>query len=80
MCIGVHLLHRPQGGKGILLAPPPAMAHGRIVILSAGVAGGNAAAMAVAAALGAQVTVFDRVRNMLARIRALDKIAIVSHL
>ncbi len=75
MRIGAHLLHRPQGGKGILFGGLPAVARGRVVILS-GVVGGNA----VAAALGAQVTIFDRVRNKLIRMRTLDKIAIVSHL
>ncbi len=67
--IGAHLLHRPQGGKGILLGGLPAVARGHVVVVGAGVAGGGAAA--VAAALGARVTVFDRLRERLAAMRAL---------
>jgi alanine dehydrogenase len=67
--VGAHLLHLPQGGKGILLGGLPAAERGHVVILGAGVAGGNAAVMA--AGMGAQVTVFDRNRDKLARMRAL---------
>ncbi len=67
--VGAHLLHQPQGGKGILLGGLPAAERGHVVVLGAGVAGGNAAAMA--AGLGANVTVFDRNRDKLARMRAL---------
>lgn len=66
---GTHYLHRPLGGKGILLGGLPAAERGKVVILGGGVAGGNAAV--VAAALGAQVTVFDRNRDKLAAMRAL---------
>jgi len=67
--IGAHLLHRPQGGRGILLGGLPAAERGKVVILGAGVAGGNAAIMA--AAMGAEVTVFDLDRDRLAQMRAL---------
>jgi alanine dehydrogenase len=67
--VGTHLLHQPQGGRGILLGGVPAAERGRVVILGAGVAGGNAALLA--AAMGAEVTVFDRNRDKLARMRAL---------
>lgn len=67
--VGTHLLHRPQGGKGILLGGLPAAERGRVVIVGAGVAGGNAAL--VAAALGAEVIVFDINRDKLAAMRAL---------
>jgi alanine dehydrogenase len=67
--VGAHLLHRPQGGRGILLGGLPAAERGRVVILGAGVAGGNAAI--VAAAMGAEVTVFDLDRDRLAQMRAL---------
>ena len=67
--VGSHLLHQPQGGKGILLGGLPAAARGRVVVLGAGTAGGNATALA--AAMGAEVTVFDRNREKLARMRAL---------
>jgi alanine dehydrogenase len=67
--MGAPLLHRPQGGKGILLGGLPAAERGRVVVLGAGKAGGNAALLA--AALGAQVTVFDKQRQPLERMRAL---------
>jgi alanine dehydrogenase len=63
--IGAHLLHVPQGGRGILLGGQPGTEHGRVVVLGAGEAGG--AAVAAAAALGAEVTVFARSRDSLAR-------------
>ena len=66
---GTHLLHAPQGGRGILLGGVPAAERGHVVILGAGVAGGNAALLA--AAMGARVTVFDRERDKLAQMRAL---------
>ena len=67
--VGTTLLHSPQGGRGLLLGGMPAAARGRVVILGAGEAGGNAAA--VAAALGAEVLVFDRSRAALVRMHAL---------
>ncbi len=67
--VGAHLLHRPQGGRGILLGGLPAAERGQVVVIGGGVAGGNAAL--VAAALGAQVTVFDKDRERLAAMRAL---------
>ncbi len=67
--IGTHLLHRPQGGKGILLGGLPAVERGRVVVLGGGVAGGNAAV--VAAAMGAEVVVFDHSRHKLEQMRAL---------
>lgn len=66
---GAQLLTRPQGGKGLLLGGLPAAERGHVVVLGAGIAGGNAAAMA--AAIGAQVTVFDHSREKLAAMRAL---------
>ncbi len=67
--IGTHLLHQPQGGKGLLLGGLPGVERGRVVVLGAGHAGGNATAMA--AAIGAGVTVFDLRRDRLAEMRAL---------
>lgn len=67
--VGTHLLHQPQGGKGLLLGGVPAADRGRVVIMGAGMAGGNAAVLA--AASGAQVTVFARRRSSLERMRAL---------
>ena len=67
--IGAHLLQAPQGGRGILLGGLPGTERGRVVVLGAGEAGG--AAVAAAAALGAEVTVFARSRNSLVRMRQL---------
>ena len=67
--IGTTLLQRPQGGKGLLLGGLPAAERGRVVILGGGVAGGAAAT--VAAALGAEVCVFDKQRERLEILRAL---------
>lgn len=67
--IGATLLHEPHGGRGVLLGGLPAAERGHVVVLGAGVAGGNAALMAQA--LGAEVTVFDPNRNKLATMRAL---------
>lgn len=66
---GCHYLHRPLGGKGILLGGLPATERGNVVILGAGVAGGCAAIMATA--MGANVTVFDVSRAKLEAMRAL---------
>lgn len=67
--LGSHYLHQPQGGRGILLGGIPAAERGNVVILGAGTAGGSAAVMA--AAMGANVTVFDRNREKLAAMRSL---------
>ncbi len=55
--VGTHLLHQPLGGKGKLLGGLPATERGRVVVFGAGKAGGAAAALA--AAQGANVTVFE---------------------
>lgn len=67
--IGTHLLHQPQGGKGILLGGVATTRRGRVVIVGAGVAGGNAAELA--AAVGAHVIVFDKDRDKLEKMRSL---------
>ena len=67
--IGATLLHHHNDGRGILLGGLPAGERGHVVVLGAGAAGGNA--VAVAAALGAQVTVFARSRESLARMHAI---------
>jgi len=56
--VGAHLLHTPQGGSGILLGGLPSVERGSVVVLGAGAAGG--ASVRAAAALGANVTVFDK--------------------
>jgi alanine dehydrogenase len=67
--IGTTLLHGYGGGRGIMLGGMPTTERGHVVILGAGAAGGNAAV--VAAALGAQVTVFAPRREELERMHAL---------
>lgn len=67
--IGATLLHGHHGGRGIMLGGLPSAERGHVVILGAGVAGGNAAA--VAAALGARVTVLAPHREELERMHAL---------
>jgi len=67
--IGATLLHAPAGGRGILLGGLPAAERGSVVVLGPGQAGGNAAAMA--AGMGAQVTVFGLERSSLERMRAI---------
>ncbi|MFM1891095.1 MAG: hypothetical protein RLZ44_172 [Pseudomonadota bacterium] len=62
--VGAHLLHRPAGGRGVLLGGMATTARGQVVVLGAGQAGGNA--VRLAAALGAQVTVFDKAPAKLA--------------
>ncbi len=66
---GAQLLQRPAGGKGLLLGGLPAAERGNVVVLGGGVVGGNATAMA--AGMGANVTVFDRNRDKLAALRAI---------
>lgn len=65
--IGTHLLHAPRGGKGVLLGGVAAAERGRVTVIGAGVVGGNA--VRLAAAMGAEVTVFDRDRAKLNAMR-----------
>lgn len=69
MQVSTHLLHQPQGGKGLLLGGVPAAPRGKVVIVGGGVAGGNSAV--IAAGLGAEVTVFDMDRDKLEAARRL---------
>ena len=55
--VGTTLLHQPQGGKGKLLGGLPSTERGNVVVFGAGKAGGGAATLAAAA--GANVTVFE---------------------
>ena len=67
--IGTHLLHQPQGGRGVLLGGLPGAERGKVVILGGGIAGTGAAIMATG--MGAEVTVFDPNRDKLAALRDL---------
>ena len=59
--IGTHLLHQPQGGRGILLGGVSGSERGQVVILGGGTAGTGAAH--IASALGANVLVIDPNRD-----------------
>ncbi len=67
--VATHLLHQPQGGRGILLGGLPSSNRGHVVVLGAGAAGGNSARLAAAA--GARVTVFDKRQDRLAEMMAI---------
>ncbi|HSH27755.1 MAG TPA: alanine dehydrogenase [Wenzhouxiangella sp.] len=67
--VGTHLLHQPEGGRGVLLGGLPATDRGHVVVLGAGAAGGNSARLA--AASGARVTVFDKRQDRLAEMMAI---------
>jgi alanine dehydrogenase len=67
--VGTTLLHRPQGGKGKLLGGMASTPRGKVVVLGAGAAGGNAAALAASA--GANVVVFDKRQDRLAEMMQL---------
>jgi len=56
--VGATALQKPNGGRGVLLGGVPGVAPGKVVVIGGGVAGLNAAVMAVG--LGADVTVLDR--------------------
>lgn len=55
--IGAQFLEKPEGGKGILLAGVPGVRRGKVTIIGGGIAGTNAAKIAVG--LGADVTIID---------------------
>ncbi len=67
--IGAQFLEKVYGGKGILLSGVPGVQRGRVTIIGGGVAGTNAAKMAVG--LGSEVTVIDLNPE---RLRQLDDI------
>jgi alanine dehydrogenase len=67
--VGAHTLMRAQGGKGILLGGVPGVYAAKVVVIGAGVAGMNAAAIA----LGMQAEVLLLDRNV-ARLRQADAI------
>jgi alanine dehydrogenase len=56
--VGAHFLEKAQGGRGVLIGGVPGVRPADIVILGAGVAGYNAAQIAVG--MRARVTVFDK--------------------
>jgi alanine dehydrogenase len=66
--VGAHCLEKEQGGAGILLGGVPGVPVGRVVVIGGGVAGTNAARMAVG--IGARTTVIDK---SLTRLRELEQ-------
>jgi len=66
--VGASLLEKGRGGRGVLLGGVPGVRPGDVVILGAGVAGYNAAQIAVG--MRARVTVLD---TNLSRLEALDR-------
>ncbi|MBM7653147.1 alanine dehydrogenase [Neobacillus cucumis] len=67
--IGAQFLEKVYGGKGILLSGVPGVSRGAVTIIGGGVAGTNAAKMAIG--LGAKVTIIDVNPE---RLRVLDDI------
>ncbi|MED3849813.1 alanine dehydrogenase [Priestia megaterium] len=65
--IGAQFLEKTKGGKGILLSGVPGVQRGKVTIIGGGVAGTNAAKIAVG--LGADVTIIDLNAD---RLRQLD--------
>ena len=66
---GAYFLERAQGGRGILLGGVPGVAPGKVVVIGAGIAGTNAAVIAVG--MQAEVIALDR---DLSRLRAIDSL------
>lgn len=67
--VGATALQKPNGGRGVLLAGVPGVAPGKVVVIGGGVAGLNAAVIALG--MGADVLVFDRSISRLQHIDSL---------
>jgi alanine dehydrogenase len=65
--VGAETLMKSKGGRGVLLAGVPGVAPAEVVVIGGGVAGINAARIALG--MGAKVTILD---NNLARLREID--------
>jgi alanine dehydrogenase len=64
---GAFYLHRPNGGRGVLLGGVPGVAAANVMVIGGGVVGFNAAMVAIG--MGADVFTFDR---SIDRLRELD--------
>lgn len=64
--VGASALQKPNGGRGVLLGGVPGVAPGRVLVIGGGVAGLNAAVVAMG--MGADVTIVDRSLSRLAYI------------
>lgn len=67
--VGASVLERPAGGRGVLMSGVPGVRAARVVVIGAGVAGSNAASIAVG--MHADVSVLDR---SLHRLATLDQV------
>jgi alanine dehydrogenase len=67
--VGAHCLEKEAGGRGLLVGGVPGVEPANVLVIGGGVAGGNAARMAMG--LGARVTVLDR---SLDRLNELDSL------
>ena len=67
--VGAHYLEREAGGRGILLGGVPGVSPADVLVLGGGVAGANAAHVALG--MGATVTVVDRNLDALRRLSSL---------
>lgn len=65
--VGASALQKPHGGRGVLLGGVPGVAPGKVVVIGGGVAGLNAAVIAMG--MGADVTIIDR---NIARLQYID--------
>ncbi len=63
---GASALEKAHGGRGVLLGGVPGVMPGKVVVIGGGVAGFNAAQMAVG--LGADVTILDRDPEVLEKV------------
>jgi len=64
--VGADALLKPKGGRGVLLAGVPGVSPGKVIVIGAGIAGLNAAVIALA--MGADITVLDKSAKRLAHI------------
>ena len=64
--VGAHYLEKEQGGRGVLLGGVPGVAPAKVAILGGGVAGVNAAQMAIG--MRADVTIYDINNDRLAEL------------
>jgi len=64
--VGASALQKPHGGRGVLMGGVPGVAPARVLVIGGGVAGLNAAVIAMG--MGADVTIVDRSLSRLAYI------------
>lgn len=75
--IGARLLESHKGGSGVLLSGVPGVQPGKVIIVGAGVAGYNAAQIAIG--MGADVSIFDVNPKKLVRIDGIYGTSIKTH-